>query len=168
MRNWEGVLYICLRFHLTPYWVGIAGVCYTSAQVSTLLSFVSTTWRTLATHLPSRLSEWLVPTLWSLTLIFLAVTSAVYIRTLRLTHALSCAWTTSVLCRWLAGDNQRIPIPYFIWSTSSIHFSFSFLILYLYYTITKGKCQAFIIALIRRSGKESNPTQLMNTTQYSF
>ena len=26
-----------------------------------------------------------------------------------------------VLCRWLAGDNQRILIPYFIRSTSSIH-----------------------------------------------
>ena len=43
----------------------------------------------------------------------LAVTSAVYVWTLRLTHALSCAWTTSKLCRWLAGVYQRITAPLF-------------------------------------------------------
>ena len=38
-------------------------------------------------HINSTLSEWLVPTLWSLVLISLAVTSAVYVLTLRFTIA---------------------------------------------------------------------------------
>ena len=37
----------------------------------------------------------------------------------------------------------------------------SSLIIYLYYTTHLVLCQVFIIAFIRRSGKESNPTQLM-------
>ena len=38
---------------------------------------------------------------------------------------LSRTHTTSVLCRWLAGDNQKLLIPYFIRSTSSIHTHFT-------------------------------------------
>ena len=73
----------------------------------------STTWSTLATHLPSLCLGGLFPPsdLWHSWLI--AVTSAVYVWTLRLTHALSCAWTTSKLCRWLAGVYQRITAPLF-------------------------------------------------------
>ena len=36
----------------------------------------------------------------------------------------SWTWTASKLCRWLGGSSQRIPAPYFIWSSSSIHIIF--------------------------------------------
>ena len=62
----------------------------------------------------STLSEWLVPTLWSLVLISLAVTSAVYVHLLCvLLMSLSRTLTTLVLCRSLAGVNQRITLPLF-------------------------------------------------------
>ena len=60
------------------------------------------------------MSEWLVPTLWSLCTHLIAVTSAVYVWTLSL-WILSLSWIrmTSKLCRWLAGENQRIYSPLF-------------------------------------------------------
>jgi len=62
----------------------------------------------------STLSEWLVPTLWSLVLISLAVTSAVYVHLLCVLRvSLSRTLTTLVLCRSLAGVNQRITLPLF-------------------------------------------------------
>jgi hypothetical protein len=68
------------------------------------------------------LSEWLVPTLWSLVLISLAATSAVYVWILSLWRlSLSRTIVTSKLCRLLAGCSQRITAPYFIKSSSSIH-----------------------------------------------
>ena len=61
------------------------------------------------------MSEWLVPTLWSLILISFAVTSAVYVGTLsHWTLSLSRKGVTSILCRWLAGVNQRITPPLFL------------------------------------------------------
>ena len=58
----------------------------------------------------------------------IAVTSAVYVWTLRLTHALSCAWTTSKLCRWLAGVYQRITAPLFYLVNYNSHLILSSLI----------------------------------------
>ena len=64
------------------------------------------------------LSRGLVLPFWSLVLISSAVTSAVYVWTLRLTCVFSWSHTTSKLCRWLAGCSQRITAPYFIRSSS--------------------------------------------------
>ena len=64
-------------------------------------------------HINSTLSEWLVPTLWSLVLKLIAVTSAVYVLTLRFTIVPKSNNTASVLSRWLAGVNQRITLPLF-------------------------------------------------------
>ena len=103
------------------------------------------------------MSGWLVPALWSLVLISLAVTSAVYVWTLRLTHALSCAWTTSKLCRWLAGCSQRITAPYFIRSTSfNPYFFFSHYLLILYHTLSALSSLYYIAFWF--GGRERNRT----------
>jgi len=65
------------------------------------------------------------------------------------------------------GVSENHCTPILFGQLPSIHISSS-LIIYLYYTTGGIKCQGFIIALIRRSGKESNPTQLMNSIQNSF
>ena len=63
----------------------------------------------------STLSEWLVPTLWSLVLISIAVTSAVYVPSSWITWgSLVDPPLHWVLCRWLAGVNQRITPPLFL------------------------------------------------------
>ena len=65
-------------------------------------------------HTTSTLSRGLVLPFWSLVLISLAVTSAVYNPNSAFYNvSLSRTHTTSVLCRWLAGANQRITPPLF-------------------------------------------------------
>ena len=63
------------------------------------------------------LSRGLVPPFWSLVLKLIAVTSAVYVWTLRLTCVFSWSHTTSKLCRWLAGVFRESLHPYFIRSS---------------------------------------------------
>ena len=97
----------------------------------------------------STLSEWLVPTLWSLVLISLAVTSAVYVHLLCVLQ-LSLSRTTPqrVLCRSLAGCSQRITTPYFIRSSFLRSFFYLLSLLQDHYITTMRECQVFILRKI--------------------
>jgi hypothetical protein len=105
-----------------------------------------TTINMLAICLPSfTLSRGLVHPFWSLVLKLIAVTSAVYVWTLRLTCVFSWSHTTSKLCRWLAGVFRESLHPYFIRSTSSIHNVFYPLsLLQDHYTTTGSGSQVFM------------------------
>ena len=59
------------------------------------------------------MSEWLVPTLWSLRLISSPSHRPSTFELCVLLMPFSWTWTTSKLCRWLAGENQRIYSPLF-------------------------------------------------------
>ena len=74
----------------------------------------------------------------------LAVTSAVYVWTLRLTCVFSWSHTASKLCRWLAGENQRIYSPLFytakfltLCTPSSFYWVKGFYILYLWFALIR-------------------------------
>jgi hypothetical protein len=81
---------------------------------------------------------------------------------------LSRAWTASVLCRWLAGVNQRITPPLF-YSVNFLQSIFlSSLIIYLYYTTGGVKCQGFInLSFGNRERNRTSPNRWI-PSQYSF
>ena len=97
-------------------------------------------------HINSTLSEWLVPTLWSLVLKLIAVTSAVYAPSSWITWgSLVDPPLHWVLCRWLAGVFRESLHPYFIRSSffrSLIFYPLS--LLQDHYIITGWGCQVFI------------------------
>ena len=67
----------------------------------------ATTWSTLTTHFLHASLRDFSPSLIPDTHL-IPITSAVYVWTLRLTCVFSWSHTTSKLCRWLGGENQRI------------------------------------------------------------
>ena len=91
------------------------------------------------------MSEWLVPTLWSLVLISLAVTSAVYAPSSWITWgSLVDPPLHWVLCRWLAGVYQRITTPLFLMVINCHMFFYPLSLLQDHYTTTMRECQVFI------------------------
>ena len=93
----------------------------------------------------STLSEWLVPTLWSLVLISIAVTSAVYAPSSWITWgSLVDPPLHWVLCRWLAGVYQRITTPLFLMVINCHMFFYPLSLLQDHYTTTMRECQVFI------------------------
>ena len=93
----------------------------------------------------STLSEWLVPTLWSLVLI-----SSPWHRPSTSTYSASYSCLLvrhephRVLCRSLAGCSQRITTPYFIRSSFLRSFFYLLSLLQDHYITTMRECQVFI------------------------